>query len=544
MPENIQENKLQIRAKLLSAIINLQNNPQDGSFVNETINDLKTIENKTAVLELLTKEFLKENTETKDYTISFLLRELVENEQIEAVFFEELTNPKIKDALKAKMVDFIRENGKHVNYDQYISYFENPDEVIDADTIKLLENAKINPEAQIDFLDFISALPAPEKEMLVSSLSNDYDGDNLTNILIPVIKSNPYSDIAQTAIKAIGESKSNLAFPVLTWLNENIEDPTVKANVQKSLNLLKLSGIKTDITKDYYKRLLSLSPIYKCYANFPDGHGNIGLIFSRKNEADFIQMFAAVLNDIDGIIDCFGFNEISAGEFERIVNKFYNNNKVVEVSADFCKYIMENAEKITRLKFEEVPYEYIAWNYIINDIDYKEIDLRAVLEKSELNEFLLKQIYEQTYFDRWFFEYKDNEDFAGLIDEILNEKITDLTVIEELIEKNKSKIFSHKEMCILNNRLTMSAYLAKVFEGSEFSQIMYSLTEDSEIKETFLTDFLRKSLYQYFLSQRDKYKSIKSATSIFSRKSNKELDEIDIKYIEKCIKQIESSWAK
>lgn len=542
MPENFQENKLQIRAKLLSAIINLQNNSQDGNFVNETINDLKRIENKSAILEILQKEFLKENSETKDYTITFLLRELVENEKTEAAFYEELTNSKIKDSLKAKMVDFIRENGKHVNYDQYISYFENPDEVIDSDTIKLLENAKINPEAQIDFLDFISALPTPEKEMLVASLSNDYDGDNLTNILIPLIKSNPYSDIAQVAIKSLGESKSKLAFPVLIWLNENVEDLNIKANVQKSLNLLKLSGIKTDITEDYYKRLLSFSPVYKCYLNFPDGHGNIGLIFSRKNEIDFIQMFSLVLNDIDGIVDCFGFNEISKAEFERIVNKFYQNNKVVEIDADFCKYLMENAEKITRLKFEEVPYEYIAWSSITNDISYIERDLKAALEKTELNEFLLKQIYEQSYFDRWFFEYKDNEVFASLLDLIIKDKISDTKTIEDLIENNKYKIFSQNESSILNNRLVMSAYIAKTFEESEFPRIMYSLTDNNEIKEVFLTDYLKKSIYQYFLAQRDKYKSIKNATSIFNRKSNKEIDAIDIKYLELCIKEIERNW--
>ena len=44
--------------------------------------------------------------------------------------------------------------------------------------------------------------------------------------------------------------------------------------------------------KDYYKKLLAPLPIYKCFVNYPDGHGNQGIIFSRKNELSFIQMFA------------------------------------------------------------------------------------------------------------------------------------------------------------------------------------------------------------------------------------------------------------
>lgn len=542
MPENIQENKLQIRAKLLSAVINLINNSQDGSFVEKTVNELKNIQNKDAILEILLKELLKENTEAKDYTISYILRELVDTPKIEAAFFEELANPKIKDSLKAKLVEILRETGKHVNYDQYISYFENPDEVIDSDTIKLLENAKINPEAQIDFLDFLSALPDSEKEMLVTSLTNDYDGDNLTNILIPVIMSNPYSEISQTAIKAIGESKSNLAYPILMWLQENIEDAKVKYTVQKSLNLLKLSGVTKDITKDYYKKLLELSPVYNCYASYPDGHGNIGLIFSRKNELNFIQMFALVVNDIDGIIDCFGFNEISEKEFERITSKFYQDNNISQIDCTFAKYLMENAEKITRLKYQEVPYEYIAWKSITNDVDYKEINIKENLEKIELNEFLMKKIYEQPYFDKWFMEKDDNKKFSELVENIENNKITDTVVFEEKIESNKYEIFNQTELSVLNHRLTMCAYMSKSFEDSDFSQILYSLTDNNEYKDRLLTDYLKKSLYQYFLGQKDKYKSLKNATSIFSRKSNKELESIDIKYIENAIKSIESSW--
>jgi hypothetical protein len=102
----------------------------------------------------------------------------------------------------------------------------------------------------------MAALPTSEKDILLNSLVLDYDGDNLTNILIPVILANPYSEISQLAIKAIGESKSKLAYSVLVWLKENIDDLQIKAGVQKSLNILKLSGIKQDYTKEYYKKLL------------------------------------------------------------------------------------------------------------------------------------------------------------------------------------------------------------------------------------------------------------------------------------------------
>lgn len=536
------ENKLQIRAKLLSAIINMQNNSQDRAYIKKTLEELNAIVDKDAVLDILNREFLKENSQMRDYTITFLISELTDPQKAEAVMFETLANPKIKDSVKAKAVGFLREAGKHVNYEQYINYFENPDEIIDADTVKLLENARVNPESQIDFLDFLEALPQAEKEMLVESLTQDYDGDNLANILIPIIYANPYCEISQTAISALGESKSMLAYPVLKWLEETTDDLKVKANVQKSLSLLKLSGIKEDITKEYYKRLLSGSPVYKCFVNFPDGHGNIGLIFSRKNEASFIQMFALVLNDIDGIIDCFGFNEISEGEFDRIVNKFFSNDRVVLADETLCKYLMVNAEKISRLKFQEISYEYAAWVSITRDIDYEDLNLSDGLSKIELNDFLLKQLYDKGYFEKWFFSVSDNEKFATLIDKIADDKICDIKQIETLLNENMPQIFDDAFLKILNRRLLVSAHFARLNNEQTFADMLYSLIDESECKNCFKEDMLKKSIYEYFLSQKDRYESIKSATSIFARRANKDLQEIDIKYVENCIKEIEKNW--
>lgn len=536
------ENKLQIRARILSAIINLQNNNSDLSFVGNTIDDLNKIQDKTSLLDILYKEFLKENTEARDYTITFLISELIEKEKIENSLFETLANPKINDKIKAKVVNFLRELGKHVNYEQYLEYFEDPDNVIDTDTTKLLENAKINPEAQIDFLDFISALPQTEKEMLLESLKEDYDGDNLANILTPLIISDPYSELSQLAIKAIGESRSMLALPVLKHLDATIDDISIKSNIQKSLSLLKLSGIKEDLTDNYFKELLSNNPINNCYVNYPDGHGNIGLIFSRKTPSDLIQMFALVLNDIDGIIDCFGFNEISKQEFERILNKFYQNDNIVKITPEFCKYLMVNAEKISRLKYKEYSYEYAAWSMITKDIEYKEQDLSKDLVEIELNDYLLKQIYEKGYFEKWYLDEAHNNDFAQMINYILENKIDTTAQIEQVISNNKPNIFNPTFTQIIDYRLMISAFLTQINGDPTFANLFYSLKMNDKIKETFYDDILKKSIYEAFLLKKDRYENLKNATSIFTRKANKDIENIDIDYIKNCIKEIENNW--
>ena len=378
--------------------------------------------------------------------------------------------------------------------------------------------------------------------MLVDSLANDYTGDSLANILIPLVLANPYNDISQIAIKALGESKSNLAYPVLTSLMNNIDDLSVKANLQKSLSLLKLSGVKEDFTGEYYKKLLANTPVYKCFVNFPDGHGNIGIIFSRKNEAAFIQMFAIVINDIDGIIDCFGFNEISEQEFDRIVNKFYQNDKIIEIDEKLCKYLLTNAEKISRLKYQEISYEYAAWSMITKDIDYEDINLAQNLNSIELNEVLLDQLYNKGYFDKWFFDTSNNEPFEKIIEKLNENKIEGINKFNEIVEEAKSEIFSDAFMKIFNQRLLIAAHLLELSDEKTFADLTYSLTKESSTKETFKTDILKRSLYEHFLTQKERYENLKNATSIFTRKANKDLQNIDIKHIKQCIKTIEDNW--
>ena len=92
MPENTQESKLQIRARILSSIVNLLSNFKDRDYIGNEIDELKKIQNKDAILEILIKEFFKENIDSRDYVISFLIQSLIEKEKVEKTFFEYLVN--------------------------------------------------------------------------------------------------------------------------------------------------------------------------------------------------------------------------------------------------------------------------------------------------------------------------------------------------------------------------------------------------------------------------------------------------------------------
>ena len=535
------ENKLQIRAKLLSAIADLQICSQENrSIPAKIVNELKEIKDKKSILEILLKELIKDTSETKLIILTFLLQELVEKEDIETAIINELVNPKISDAIKTKLVNILRSIGRHVNYEEYTTFFENPDEIIDADTSVLLNKAIANPAAQIDFLDFLNALPEQEQEMLLSSLNEDYDGDNIANILSPVILSKPYSNMARSAVKYLGDSKSKLAVPVLHWVLDNIDDEEIKSAAQKSLNLLKIAGFSKDETPEFYREILSGYPVNKCFANLPDGHGNVGIIFSRRTPEKLLHMFAVVLNDTDGIVECFGFSDITDSEFIRIVKKFFEYDIVVEVSAEFCKYLTENAEKLTRLNYNDISYEYIAWKTLLKDISSNITDLSAGLKNTELSVEALDLLYNAGYFKNWFFEKDDSEEYKNFIESIEKTEGDDFyNNLLTLINKDFNNIFNPVEIKRINNRLLVSAYLLKNSNKENIANIVYSLADPSDYKHIFLDNMLKKSIYEYFLNEKQRYFDMKKSRSIFTRKQN---NNIDIKFIENAILEIEKHW--
>ena len=166
-----QLNKIQLKAEILTVISKLQT-LSDASKVDEIINVLEAQENKKMILDLLMREFVK-TKEDKAFIISYLMLKLCEKEQLENALWTSLKSPMVSDYNKALILNLLRDMGNQVNYNDIDEYFESPEEVIDSETKELLHTAIMNPEAQIDFLDFLEALPYQDKLTLVESLGDD-----------------------------------------------------------------------------------------------------------------------------------------------------------------------------------------------------------------------------------------------------------------------------------------------------------------------------------------------------------------------------------
>ena len=548
MAEVEQLNKIQLKAEVLTTITRLQT-LQDASQVDELLYVLDNQTDKKAVLDTLMRELVK-TTEQKAYILCFLLHRLCDKEQLENALWNTLKSPTVSDFVKTVVLNILKDLGNKVDYDNLEEYFESPDDVIDADTKQLLHTAIMNPEAQIDFLDFLYSLHDADKKSLVQSLAEDYTEDALANILIPVFLHDPSSKVGQLALEELGQSKSQLALHALLEAKEYVDEEFLPA-IKRNISSLKLAGVREDNTLDFYKEVLSESKPYESYSSYPDGHGNQALIFSREREDETIQIVATVISDKWGIVDCFGFNQISKKEFSRIVERFYGNDLPVFINHTVLKTLLMNAEETVHKHGELMSYEYICWRNLLHDIPTEPVPMQYILEdkfeKKTLTKKELDKICLAEETQKWFIDTDFSVKFYDFTEKLNNNFKKDNYDIDldEEIEEDLSKLIDKDEEKIWSKRIMNVAYLKYLANEKNLAGLFYALYFDEDAKHELFKNIIRKSIYEYYVSIKFKLDETKKTANLFRRNSDYE-DEITITkaQAEKVIEKIEKAWVQ
>lgn len=539
-------NKLQIRAKILPLLAELKADTRLSfdSFY-RAVQELHEIEDKKSVFEVLCKEMSKRTDDKYTDILRATTLELIPQEMFEKFAMEILETPNESDILKYNMIQLLKTIGKNIDYQDFFEYLNDAEAIINYDTEKLLEHAVVNPETQIDFLDFLAALQTEDKTLLIDSLAEDYTGDNLANILAPVLYSDYPENVLYKAIKILGETKSSLAVDSLNFLYEISEDDNIRTACKKSLNMLKLAGASKEKADNFYKKIMSESVPFKCYTGVPDGHYNQGFIFSRKRQDGSLMMFSLVISKIYGIVDSFGFFNLSEAEFERIALRFSKDEIRFQVSPEYCKMLLENALALTKKRKDTMRYEFICWSMLMSDISPMVPDEESWVKENistiALNKKIVNILYTTNYLDKWFFTVKDNENFKNLIDDFIEQEKLTFEYIEEKIQDSFDKIWTEETKQLLYQNIITTCFLFGYTDFKDYAKILYSVLFDEQLKTEMLDEIIKKSVYEYLFNIKQVNKEFKFPTNIFRRKEEKQ-KEIDSKTVDYLISEIEKKW--
>lgn len=540
-----QFSKLQIRAKVLSLISEIRSSSTyNEDSLTSFIDELKNIEDKETLFDIFLKEYIK--MEENEYVFSgCILKNIVPKEYINDKVLEQLKSNVLSDESKYKLVQLLRLVGSECNYNEIPSYFENPEEVLDKETKKLLESAVFNPEAMLDFLDFVSAVSAKDRNLLLDSLKLDYEGDVLANIIYPVLYSNYDDSFILEVINILSDSKSSLAIKPFKYLIETSSNQEIIKACRTGLKKLKLSGATEEKAYEYFRNIVKDTIPAEFFTTIPDGSGNQALLLSRQNKKEKYILVAIVINDKSGIIDCFGFFNISKEELIKVIGKFYKSEGKYKVKPEYVKTKIEEAIDITIKTKHKFPYEFICWNTFTSDLNVLDTDLKTYIETNCKQQLISKNdmlnLLTKEYTLRWFITPSENILIKLLVDGIYKEDEPNIEDINEKIKDSIDKIFDEKEVIIWQNRFFNLIYLLRNNSLLKEADNFYTILKNNDLFTLFKVVIIQRSIFNYYVGLKENIKESFFTTNIFSKK-NATSKSYDIKKIEKIINILKRHW--
>ncbi|MBE7705333.1 MAG: hypothetical protein E7Z90_05935 [Cyanobacteria bacterium SIG29] len=536
-----QLSKLQIRAKVLSVISEIKSlNTFSEDLMKKFIEELSDIEDKVSLIDIFIKEFIK-LSENEYMFASCIIKAIVSVNLVQDKVFEILKSNVYSDDAKYKLVQLLRVVGSNNAYDAIPQYFDNPEEVLDKETQKLLENAVFNPEAMLDFLDFLYAVPPKDKKLLLSSLIEDYKGDALANIIYPILYADFDDEFKLFVIDILSESKSSLAIEPFNYLSQITDNQEVINACTVGLKKLKLAGASEEKADVYFTSAIKDFVPAEFYTTLPDGSGNQALLISRKNKEDKYAFQAVVVNDRYGIVDCFGFYNISKGEFDKIVAKFYKSEGKYKVSCEYIKTLINQALEQSIKAKRVLPYEFICWNILTRDIkplDYNYVDFvneNIIVEDVEKDDIL--ELLTKDFTLRWFIS-KDDNHFLG---EVLDDFYKADNFEKDSITKMHTIALSCVDENLWKNRIYNLVYLLFVNNLTEDASKFYNILTDSKYFDLFKSILVQRSIFSHFTILRENQKEFALTVNIFRKKTATE-NQYDVKKIDNILDILKKCW--
>ncbi|CDE99264.1 uncharacterized protein BN790_01283 [Clostridium sp. CAG:813] len=302
-------------------------------------------------------------------------------------------------------------------------------------------------------------------------------------------------------MRILGTTKSQLALHVLEEMSKSAKGE-LSQEIRRALSTLKISGIREDNTKEFYKKILSDSVPNKFYITYPDGHGDQALIFTRKTQDGKIRFVSIVTNIETGVKDCFGFFEISQFECDKILERFLRDEKTVELPPEAFKTILHNAQMQSILRNGnnwKLPYEYVCWSNLLLDIDFDNESIEQILKEQilpqKVDNTIIPMLEKMKISSHWFLDGNYSDEFEDLVVEMKSTKDLDA-----LVEKYLPSVFYAEEKESWIDKLLMSAYIKYSIGKDDEASMVYGLSQDENLLAELFNTILKRSIYEYLMT--------------------------------------------
>ena len=370
--------KLTLRRWLLQALDYLSNFEPPSRTERETVvAQLKTVATETVWCGLLMKELERlSGNARKLEALAELLMEMGSLELLKDPLWLLITSTSAKDDQREVAHVVLRHLGETGISDVFVDYLDNPEALATKETERLLSLAVHQPEATLEFVDFISTLPPEDQLELLSNMQRDFPAEAIVPVLLPFLDSLPDDDavVIQALSMLIAAKTPQVAY----WLHEThqygaaFKVPQFEKLIHRGLKECQLAGIYKPNDTDALKQLVNQVPLWvlaletkACYASLPDGYGSQAyLLVLQWPHGDYLA-FGMVINDTEGLLDAFSYTQIREPELNRLLMRFKDQNAKITIPPSHFRFRVAQAEAKSRELGQSIPYEYTAWKAVL-----------------------------------------------------------------------------------------------------------------------------------------------------------------------------------
>jgi hypothetical protein len=369
--------KLTLRRWLLQAIDYLvQFEPPSRTEREFVVAKLKTVATETLWCGLLMKELERLTGQPRKLeALGELLMEMGDLTLLKDPLWLLITSLTAKDDQREVAHVVLRHLGESGISEVFVEYLDNPEALAAKETERLLSLAAHQPEATLEFVDFLATLPPEDQLELLSNMQRDFPAEAMVPVLIPFLDALPEDDaVVSLALAMLVAAKTPA---VAQWLHETLEHgtafkmPKFEKVMQRGLKECQLAGIfkPTDIAA--LKHITGQVPLWvlslttkACYASLPDGYGSQALLLVLQwPHGDYLAL-GMVVNDTEGLLDAFSYTQVREPELNRLLMRFKDQNAKIAVPPSHFRYKIEQAEATSRRLGQSIPYEYTAWKAV------------------------------------------------------------------------------------------------------------------------------------------------------------------------------------
>jgi len=426
--------KLTLRRWLLQALEYLsQFEPPSRTERETVVTQLKTVATETIWCGLLMKELERlSGNARKLEALAELLMEMGSLTLLKDPLWLLITSTSAKDDQREVAHVVLRHLGESGISEVFVEYLDNPEALATKETERLLSLAVHQPEATLEFVDFISTLPPEDQLELLSNMQRDFPAEAIVPVLIPFLDSLPDDDmvIIQALTMLIGAKTPQVAY----WLHITQENgtafkvPKFEKLIHRGLKECQIAGVYKPSNIESLKNLVDQVPLWvlnletkACYASLPDGYGSqVCLLVLQWPHGDYLA-FGMVVNDTEGLLDAFSYTQVREPELNRLLMRFKDQNTKIAIPPSHFRFRVEQAEAKSRELGQSIPYEYTAWKAILLAYKLPALSPEMLIQEWYRADYIpsVDALLNHREFAQWILPVPpDREDFSPFLEQL------------------------------------------------------------------------------------------------------------------------------